>query len=352
MTTRTVIIRADASPNLGGGHVMRCLTLARELKRRGWEVAFAMNTGATACVPGLSEAGMRLVEGFDDLGGDVAALKARFSPPDVLIIDHYRYTKEMEAALKGWARLRLAVDDFAIPNAEGSAQRDCEMLLNTNIGAYASGYAGRVPDGTLVLAGPHFALLRPEFLAAAESRFAMRQQEPATPQRLLLAFGLTDLGGITDKVAGLVRQAAPDIEIDAIIGPKGEGRAALEARAARDAALHVHIGPPDVAAIMAKADLAIGASGQSSYERCCLGLPTIALSVAENQVFLVEELEKAGAALHIRAMGAGWKAAFSAAFARLMEDAPRRAAMAKAALTVCDGRGAARVADAIEARAD
>ena len=346
----TVLIRADASPQLGGGHVMRCLTLARDLQQRGWDVTFAMNTGATACVPGLAQAGMRLCEGFDDLSHENAALQAQFSPPDLLIIDHYRYTHAMEHALKAWAPLRLAVDDFAVPNAEGSVKRDCEMLLNPNIGAHAAAYAGRVPEGALVLAGPHYALLRAEFVAAADARLAIRNEEPAHLQRIVLAFGLTDLGGITAQIAAILRGIDANLDLDAIIGPQAEGRAALEARLPRHPQLNIHIAPPDIAQIMAKADFAIGAAGQSSYERCCLGLPTIALSVAQNQIFLIEELEKAGAARHVCTMKPGWEAEFAAMFIDTARDIRLRNAMAKAARKVCDGRGVERVVDAIEAQ--
>lgn len=347
---RRAIIRADAAPGLGGGHVMRCLTLARVLIARGWQVDFATNDGAEAIVPALASGEVRHIPGFEMGMADVTRLKALAEPqPDLLVIDHYRSSPEFEAACSGLAQVQLVVDDFATPSQVAQSQRVGDLVLNTNIGADAQAYRGRVPPAATVLAGAEFALLRAEFAAAGEARMATRT-EPSHVKRVALSFGFTDAGKITARVAERLLAHHPDLAITAVMGPQAAGLAEIKALAAQNAAISVHVDPPDMAGLLSAVDLAIGAAGQSSYERCCLGLPSIAVAVADNQEFLVAELAKAGAALPLNAARAGWETAFDAALAALMGDIAARKKMAKSARALCDGRGAERVASAIEAR--
>lgn len=346
---RQAVFRCDASAALGGGHVMRCLTLARVLAAQGWAITFAVNDEAKSAVPALPDSGFPVSTGFRMDAGDAALLRglSAGAAPDLLVVDHYGATLELEQGWRGLAHLRLSIDDFAEPSTVADPRHDCEMLLNTNIGATAEAYRGRVPEGAVVLAGLSYALLRPEFAETARLRLASRSKEPSRIQRAVLSFGLTDLNAITARVARLVREIEPELEIDAIVGPDAPSLAEL--RAAGDPLLALHVAPGDVAAIMARADLAIGAAGQSAYERCALGLPSIAVALAENQLFLVEGIAKAGAAIGINAFEPDWAERMRAAFIALRRDEKARLSMREAGLSLCDGRGAGRVADAIEA---
>lgn len=347
--TRRAIFRCDASATLGGGHVMRCLTLARALATRGWKIAFAVNDEAIGAVPALAASGFSVAPGFRMDADDAAKLRelADGAPFDLLVVDHYRVTPELEQGWRELARIRLAVDDFAKPSGVANPKHDCEMLLNTNIGAEAAAYLDRVPHGATILAGLSYALLRPEFADTARLRLANRAGEPPHIRRVVLSFGLTDLNAITARAFRLIRSIEPGLAIEAILGPNAPSL--TELRAASDPNFALHIAPSDVAAIMARADLAIGAAGQSAYERCALGLPSIAVALAENQLFLVEGIAKAGAAIGITAFEPDWEDRMRSAFIALGHDGKTRLAMREAGLSLCDGRGAERVAEAIEA---
>lgn len=351
MSVRRALFRCDASTVLGGGHVMRCLTLARALQARGWQVVFAINDGAESVVPGLRE--VECHSGFVMEAADAARLRSLASPmPDLLVIDHYRSTPEFEMACRDIARQRLVIDDFSEASLLAEARRDCDLLLNPNIGAVADGYRGRVPPEAMVLAGARFALLRAEFAQAGAARMASRR-EPDAVARVALSFGFTDAGKITARVVRLLLEHAvlqPGLALDAIMGPKAEGMAEIRALRAIWPTLAVHVDPQDMADTLASADLAIGAAGQSSYERCCLGLPSIAVAVVDNQEFLVTELAKAGAARAINLARPDWEKELILAWRTLADDPQARIEMAHAARKVCDGQGARRAVEAIESR--
>ena len=333
------VFRCDASSRTGGGHVLRSMTLARGLERDGWRVAFAIGGETLASVPALAQAGWRVEAGFD--AADMEPARFRRLWPEgarLAVIDHYGRAASDEQALRPWARHCLVIDDLA------AREHVCEVLLDTAVGRVAAHYQGLVAPGTELLLGPAYALIREEFhVAAAQASTTIAQRSAAPVRRVLLAFGMTDLGGITDRVAGLLLALAPALRFEAIVGPNGEGRAALEARARAEPRLTVHVAPPNVALIMARTDLAVGAGGQTTFERCCLGLPSIALSIADNQKGALRALARRGALLHVNAMPRLDETALAQAFTDLAASPDRRRAMAEAAGGICDGGGVARI---------
>lgn len=343
----SIAIRADASPEIGGGHVMRCLTLAHELARRGADVTFLVRPPTLETVPALVASGYPVVDVDDDPQSWCTAISARWPDggADWVIVDSYRIGATEETALRTAARRVMVIDDLA------NRPHDCDLLLDQNLGRAASDYDGLVPPGATVLAGPRYALLRPEFAAARPAALARRAAAFAArePVRcILVSLGLTDIGGITAEATQAVLEATSALAeppaIDVVVGAHAPSLPTLKAIAAGQPQMTVHIDVdgPQMASLMAAADLAVGASGSSSWERCCLGLPTLMLVLADNQRAVAAELARLGAAVvldhadlpQLLETGAG---------ARLWitDRCAERSEMSQRASTIADGGGAA-----------
>ena len=229
------------------------------------------------------------------------------------------------------------IDDLA------NRPHDCDLLIDTTFGRSAEDYRDLVPPGAVILAGARYALLRPEF-AALRAESLARRAAGGGVERILVSLGLTDLGGITARVVAALLETALKAQIDVVIGPSAQSRAELEAFAARERRVELHIDPPDMARLMTNADIAIGAGGTTSWERCCLGLPTIVIILADNQVWASQMLNEFGAINAL--MQTSLATDIPNAIAELVDPTTRREMTGKAA-DVTDGRGAERVCEAI-----
>jgi UDP-2,4-diacetamido-2,4,6-trideoxy-beta-L-altropyranose hydrolase len=319
---------------------MRCLTLAEHTIAAGWSVGFACSAETLAIVPALADR-VELLRGSDSRSLDQAALAARWPLGcDVLVVDHYSLDACFEETCRGWARRIVVIDDLA------DRQHDCDLLIDSTLGRKAADYAGLVPADALVLAGVDYALLRPEFAARREESLT-RRAALVKVERVLVSLGLSDLGGITDGVTRRLLDIDARFSIDVAIGPTAPSRAALEDLVVREPRLGLHIHPPDMDSLMAMADLAVGAGGTTSWERCCLGLPTLMLVVAENQEMIAKELARAGAVVQLKQGGRTDRCSLAKAFAELAANLERLHDMSASAAVICDGKGAHRVYDYI-----
>ncbi|MFN3348175.1 UDP-2,4-diacetamido-2,4,6-trideoxy-beta-L-altropyranose hydrolase [Pseudorhodoplanes sp.] len=331
------LFRADASPDIGGGHVMRCLTLADTLAAAGWSCGFAFRSGTLQTVPALKRSGHVL----QLLSGAVADEPAEMAETlrgccDLLVVDHYGRGADFETACRSFAHRLLVFDDQPL------RRHDADLLLDATPRAGDNHYRGLVPPGCSLLLGPAFVPLRPEFALARAKALARRVRGGAV-QRLLVSVGLTDRLNVTSRILRGVCASGLPLTVDVVLGsaaPHLESVRGLIAELKLDAQLHVDVS--DMAALAAAADLAIGAGGQSSLERCCLGLPSLLVVTADNQRDLAAGLERCGAA----ALLSGpliEPDEVARALARICADPDRRVCMAHAAAELCDGRGPVRV---------
>lgn len=261
-----VAFRTQATAVIGAGHVMRCLTLADFLTLGGWTCVFLVSAEACESVPFLAACP------YEKLPEDAT--------PDCawLVVDHYGLDATYETAAKAWAKRVLVIDDLA------DRPHDCDLLLDQTLGRDDEDYA-RLAPGARLLLGPQYALLRPQFSAQREKALARNRD---TCQRVLINFG----GGVSNDVTARAIQAVGDLSADVITG-MAPGDVKPSANITLHSAVH------DMARLMASADIAIGAAGTSSWERCCLGLPTLMVVVADNQMKIAAELDRAGAAVNL-----------------------------------------------------
>jgi len=320
------ILRFDQSDKIGAGHAVRSLALGRALEAFGVGCAAALGPRSDAVgLPGGSPAAYRIA---DD---SPAALRAAFPDGcDILVVDSYALGAEFEAGCRGWARRIVAFDDAP------SRRHDCDVLVDATPGRRADSYAACVGQATRVLAGPAFASLRPEFLRARHSRI------DAGEDLAFVGFGASDAGNFTAPAVEVARAAG--VRVRAVLGRFAPNAESIRARFAGDPHVDVLVDPPDMAMVMAQCTEAIGAAGVSALERCCLGLPSVAVPVVANQRDNADALSALGAAIVVEPAPA--ESLRQRLAAALRELANSRTEMADRAAALCDGYGAARIAAA------
>ena len=352
-----VAFRTDASLTIGTGHVMRCLTLADALREQGAECIFLSrdhdgHLHATVEARGYSvlslggvtaEKSSRPTHNYSDwLGVDIqqdaddSRKKLAGMDVDWLVVDHYGLGADWEKALGAVCERLLAIDDLA------NRDHAVDMLLDQNLGKTAADYARRVPAGCKVLTGPRYALLRPEFAALRAESLSRRHQGEL--QNLLITMGGVDLQDAT----GAVLDALSDcklhgkLKVTIILGQNSPWRTKVMQQVnAAPFQTEVLVNVTHMAELMRDADLAIGAAGSTSWERCCLGLPTLQLVLAENQQPIATALGKAGVA-HLLSLET-LQADIQGCLNQLAKDPGLLVGMSKAAAEVTDGFGARRI---------
>jgi UDP-2,4-diacetamido-2,4,6-trideoxy-beta-L-altropyranose hydrolase len=339
-----ILFLADAGPEVGGGHVMRCLTLARALVERGAECAFVESRGAAPILRRFGWPAQTLLAIAD--AGDVAALVAfanefaeRFDPTTV-VIDHYGIDVRQEDLLHINGRRLVVIDDLA------DRKHRCDLLLDPGYGRRREHYDLVVEGECATMVGPSHALVRPEF-GAARQRSLGRRAKHGPVRRALISLGLTDLGAVTHRVVQALIETLGDIRLDVVLGHDAPSIPALGEMALSDRRLHLWVDTAEMASLMADADIAIGAGGSSVWERATVGLPTVSVVLAGNQREMVDQLAGAGFTLAVDVAEPDFEARLRACWTTLVGDQTLRWSLAERTAQLCDGNGAERVADAI-----
>lgn len=335
MNAPRILFIANAGPLVGGGHVMRSLTLSRALIARGGDIAFL----ATPEVSGVLDVFGPDVptNGVASLAPEAMARAVEGLSFDAVVFDHYGLERAEHRAVGG-RRNALVIDDLA------NRPLGADIVLDAGPGRLASDYTDLVGGEARLLLGPAYAPVRPAF-AALRKAALNRRHGPV--QRLLVALGLTDVGGITARVVERLQRFGADLVFDVVVGGSASSLASLRVMAAADPRIRLHVDARDMADLTAAADIGIGAAGSTTWERCILGLPSVLLVLAENQRPAAEALGSRGAALVVDAADVRCNAALDDAVARLISDDVLRWTVSRASATLCDGLGAERVAEAL-----
>ncbi len=351
-TELQVAFRVDASDRIGTGHLVRCLTFADSLRERGARTRFVCRSVPDVMRARLVRSGHELasLDGFQS-GEPVCDLahshwltvsQARDAedtlhvladrPWDWVIVDHYALDERWETILRQAAKNMMVIDDLA------DRQHDCDLLLDQNlVSGMNERYVGRVPATCKTLLGPHYALLHRGYAklhAAVVSRTAVK--------RVLIFFGGTDPDNLTKRALNAVLSLErKDISIDVVLSVSSPYSREVEALAGRYPQVTCHRNLPTLAPLIASADLALGSLGATSWERLCLGLPTIAISLAMNQEEVAAALDRAGLIDWIGHSDSVTTEAISTHLKRALEREDLSAWSAKCR-AVCDGRGTER----------
>lgn len=361
------VVRADASTRIGTGHVMRCLTLAEGLRERGSSVSFVCrehegNLCGLIESRGFSldrlradaESGLPGQEGpahADWLGSswetDAAmtrlAIERSGITPDWLIVDHYALDARWERAMRPSVSRIMVIDDLA------DRGHDCDLLLDQNLVAgMLERYSQRVSNQCGLLLGPENALLQPVY-ADLQDRTPLR----AGPiERMMVYFGGADQNNLTGRILrAFLELKREEIHIDVVHGDNSPHAESIRSLAAGHRNVHLHSRLRSLAPLMVAADLAIGAGGATTWERLCLGLPALVITLAQNQTAIAQHLDQKGL---IRWLGHQDQVDDGIMFQSLhqLTSGGLDESWSRACRAVTDGRGLGRVCEALLVTAD
>jgi len=302
-----VIFRVDASLQMGTGHIMRCLTLAQALKEKGANVEFICRKHEGNLIDKIRSNGFVVHElkMFEETKVDTKlahshwlgatqeqdarqTIKVIPKNTDLLIVDSYALDEEWHQRLRYHTNKIMVIDDLA------DRQFDCDILLNQNLGSQKEDYQDKVPDNIKLLLGCNYALLRPEFAEFRDQALKKRKNTKKI-KNILVSVGGSDTENLTHEIL----QSLDGFNVVVVLGETSPYNDMIKSYA-KERNIEVIVNANNMAELMLDADLAIGAGGSTSWERCCLGLPTLLYITADNQRKIAEELEKLSATIIVK----------------------------------------------------
>ena len=342
MPGESLVIRADASPAIGAGHVMRCLALAKAWQSAGGSVTYLM----AECIPALEERldreGIARREIVAPSGSardaEQTAAEALRANAAWLVVDGYRFDPDYVRGLKAAGLRVLFFDDDGRFDFYPS-----DVVLNQNSSASPGMYHNRAPITQLLL-GTDYVLLRPEFLVEQEPR-----QHPAIAREILVTMGGTDPDNVTRNIVLALANVKKDIEAKIVVGGGNPWQDELQALTDRLAPrVKLERSPQNMATLMSWADVAVSAAGSTCWELAHMGLPSIVIALSADQQGIANALAERGIATSL-----GWHAnlsgeRISTAIDVLLENRNQRVAMSARGQKAVDGRGAARVVEYLQ----
>ena len=358
MTFPKIFFRVDASHEIGSGHVMRCMALANFLRKENLECFFICRelpgnliqyirgegflVSTLSSTDGAPENCSGYPAHYQWLGVDwlkdaeETSHILRNQKVDWLIVDHYSIDVRWELAVKHSCDHIMVIDDLA------DRCHACDILLDQNLGRSAIDYSKFLNENSLLLIGPQYALLRDEF------QLARNQKKIAAPKnkqkKIMISMGGVDQENITNQVLDeLIKiDNIQEFQLTVILGSKSPNIRLVKERIL-DCPFPVElvIDCREMAKRIREVDLIIGGAGSSSWERCSLGVPSIAIIMAENQIMIARALQRINAAVALSTSEIPSK--LSKIVLDLISDPMALKAMSNVAYSVADGLGNSRV---------
>ena len=360
---KTIAIRADASTRMGTGHVMRCLTLAAKLQGDFHRVIFLCKQHLGHLNEFIENAGFEIItlsEPINDLTTEqneqhwlgchyqddakecIQQLKElKLAHIDLLIIDHYSLDHQWQDILKPLCEKIMVIDDLA------NRKHHCDILLDQTFGRTLQDYQPLTPKHCTLLLGKQYMLLREEFyqtrVLAQAKRLSLQE---SGPNHVLISLGGTDPDNIASSILSWLISMKADyneLEVCLVANDNSNFLNELNTLAKNHPWVKIVTNPASMAELMLNADLAIGSSGATAWERCCLGLPSLSIISANNQQLVSKNLMDAGAIISLGCFKALTEQIFKHAFAKLFNDKEHYQEMVQQSFSCCDGLGAGRV---------
>jgi len=301
-----VVFRVDASLQMGTGHMMRCLALAQVLEENGENVKFICRKHEGSLIDKNRSSGFNVheLEVLEEIKVDnklayshwLGATQQqdaddcidilRTEKTDWLIVDHYALDEQWQKRIRPYCKKLMVIDDLA------DRKHQCDVLLDQTFGRQQKDYLALTPEGCELLLGSQYALLRPEFSKWRE--YSLERRSKPVFKQLLINMGGVDVDNVTEKILDELRTCnlPNDINITVVMGGSAPHLEDIKSKAnALPDKIEVKVDVDNMAEIMANADIAIGAAGSTTWERCCLGLPTIQIVVADNQINIARNLD-------------------------------------------------------------
>lgn len=338
MSIGTLLMRADASSAMGTGHVMRCLALAQAWQDAGGQAVFAMAESTEAVRARLTSelcdvasiASSRAIE--SDIRQTVVIAQERNC--EWIVVDGYQFSGDYQRGLKASGAKVLFLDDY------GHARHySADVVLNQSVAADSPFYSNR-SEGTRLVLGPRYALLRREFAPWRDWR---RTISPVS-RRLLVTMGGSDEHNVTATVVqALCLMGAEGLDTVVLAGGSNSHVSDLQRQVALSGLkIEFRTNVCNIGEFMAQADVAISAAGSTCWELCLLALPSLLIDIADNQTAVAREMHRRECAIHVGDRTVKPQA-LAQALHFLVSDVERRRLLSENSRALVDGRGAARV---------
>jgi len=338
-----LLIRADASIEIGTGHVMRCLALAQAAQEKGFSVLFVSHASLPSALQArLGEEGMKVILLPVPIGSGADASDTLKTATDWqanwLILDGYKFDADYQQYFGNQTLSVLLLDDY------GHADfYSVDFILNQNISAQTDWYQRRSPQTQLLL-GTNYSLLRREF---RQWKYQPDQQSPSVPT-VLVTLGGADPDNLTGTVLQALQKVETPLRVHVVLGgsnPHYDKISKLVAGSLHEICLLRDV--KSMPTLMAEADISISAGGSTCWELAFMGVPGIVLVLADNQRAIAEGLHEYGAFINL-----GWhevinEEAIAQALTHLIIHPEKRKAMSHRGKQLVDGLGAFRVLQAI-----
>ena len=312
-----VVVRADSSKTIGTGHVVRCLTFARTLQQRGASVSFVCRQYDGHIGNKIIEEGFQVsflapfpnshignfagqdIDNHDkdclgvrqDVDANETISMLPDSKVDLLIVDHYGLDEHWEDILREYTRKLLVVDDLV------DRRHKADLIVNPNYFGPEYSLSGKkiMPSNVKALVGPRYAFLRSEYRSSRKSLLV----EPYQVKRVFVYLG----GSMLDDTLKIILEVLllPEFShliVDVVLGQNTLNKNHVMEWFSRRSKTNVYSQREHLADLMERADIAIGGGGSTTWERMCIGVPSIIVALANNQIRNAESLAKENLALY------------------------------------------------------
>jgi len=368
-----IVFRVDSSTIMGIGHIMRCLTLADNLAKRNATMYFISQPHQGNINAVIEQHGHALVSIFiknnhtiiqqdsnswlgclieEDAQASIEQLNKIKSTLeekqqiDWLIIDHYAINDHWHTLLKPHVKNIMVIDDLA------NRQLHCDLVLDQTLNRKKSDYQPLVQSQCKLLLGQEYVLLRDEFYQLREQAKIKRlaNTDRLNSISILISMGGSDPDNVSKQALLAIQSMIihhANISVNLVISNQSQHLSSLQQLCETLPWCNVIINCQKMAKLMLLADIAIGASGSTAWERCCLGLPSLTVINAENQKLIANNLAAVGASINL-----GWFEELTIekiaqALTELIKNPLQYITMVEQCFNVCDGQGAIRVANKV-----
>lgn len=354
-----IVFRVDSSVEIGAGHLMRCLALAEKMFLSGIDVTFVARKHDGNLNSLVVDKGFNLVEleiretiynqseshhlnwlgssWEDDYRQMQEVITSRKA--DVVLVDHYAIDSKWEGEIRLTCKKLVVIDDLA------NRSHSCDLLIDQTYGRQLKTYVPYIDKDCLCLLGSDYAILRQEFVDLRKCSLKRRPLEAYN--RVLISLGGVDKGNVTAEVLTALASCSlgDNTEVTVVLGKHAPHKQEiLDLIDQLPYRARLLIGVNNMAELMAYSDLAIGAAGSSAWERCCLGLPTIMIIIANNQRTIAKNLADVGAAILLEEpIKNNMAQLFSAQLTQQLEVVSQKSA------ALVDGLGCERIIDQLKA---
>lgn len=289
-----VVFRVDSSSQIGSGHLMRCLTLAKRLvKEKEADVLFVMRDLDGNLINLVKDekfhvAVLQKAKKDENLKGYAEWLTVTQEydaeetigiitkeTVDLLVVDSYAIDIIWESMIRPYVKKIMVIDDLA------NRSHDCDILLDQDYYLNLNErYVGLVPSKCKLLLGPQYALLRDEFMNVK----SLLKIKDGNIKNIFIFFGGSDITNETAKAISAVRMfGKKDVSINVVVGQNNVHKEMIRNLCDKNDNINYFCQVSNISELMCKADIAIGAGGTTIWERCVVGLYSIVISIAENQ---------------------------------------------------------------------